>query len=261
MSSSPQVAIEDGLARLTLNRPKERNALDIPTLKAISAYLDDFSENPKVRVLLIAAEGKGFCAGADLAEWAAAEARGELESYGWTEAAHAMMSQLYLFPKPTLAAINGAAVGAGMDLALCCDMRIAAQSAKFKAGYTSMAYCPDAGASWHLPRLIGEEQAKRLLFFDELWSAEKALATGLVGELCADDELSQLATKRAASLAAGPTLAFAETKALLREGYSRTLREQLLAEQAAGLRCGRSQDAAEALNAIHEKRTSHFIGR
>jgi len=261
MSSSPQVSIENAVAHLRLNRPKERNALDIPTLKAISAYLDDFAENPKVRVLLIEAQGKGFCAGADLAEWSEAEARGELESYGWTEAAHAMMNQLYLLPKPTIAAINGAAVGAGMDLALCCDIRIAAQSAKFKAGYTSMAYCPDAGASWHLPRLIGEEQAKRLLFFDELWNAEKALATGLVGELCADDELADLAIKRAAALAAGPTYAFAETKTLLREGYSRPLREQLLAEQAAGLRCGRSQDATEALNAFAEKRSPHFTGR
>jgi len=261
MNRSPQVVIEGGIARLTLNRPTQRNALDIPTINAISAHLADFAENPAVRVLLIAAEGKGFCAGADLAEWAAAEARGELESYGWTQAAHAMMNALYLLPKPTLAAINGAAVGAGMDLALCCDMRIAAQSAKFKAGYTSMAYCPDAGASWHLPRLIGEEQAKRLLFFDELWNAERALAAGLVGEVCADNELLTLANQRAAQLAVGPTFAFAETKTLVRDSYSRALAEQLLAEQAAGLRCGRSQDAMEALNAINEKRSPQFIGR
>ncbi|WP_262196569.1 enoyl-CoA hydratase/isomerase family protein, partial [Escherichia coli] len=88
----------------------------------------------------------------------------------------------------TIAAINGTAVGAGMDLTLCCDLRIAAQSARFKAGYTSMAYSPDAGASWHLPRLIGSEQAKRLLFLDELWSADRALATGLVGEVVADEQ-------------------------------------------------------------------------
>jgi 2-(1,2-epoxy-1,2-dihydrophenyl)acetyl-CoA isomerase len=76
-----------------------------------------------------------------------------------------------------------------MDLSLCCDLRIAAQSARFKAGYTSMAYSPDAGASWHLPRLIGTEQAKRLLFLDELWGAERALAAGLVGEVVADEQL------------------------------------------------------------------------
>jgi len=219
------------------------------------------SANADHRVLLIEAAGKGFCAGADLAEWAAAEERGELESYGWTEAAHQMMNALYLLPKPTIAAIQGAAVGAGMDLALCCDMRIAGQSAKFKAGYTAMAYCPDAGASWHLPRLIGEEQAKRLLFFDELWNSERALAAGLIGELCADDELSSLASERAAQLAKGPTLAFAESKALLREGGNRSLKEQLLAEQAAGLRCGRSIDASEALKAANEKRSPQFIGR
>jgi len=261
MSSSPQLMIEQGVAHLTLNRPAARNALDIPTLKAISAYLEDFAENPAVRVLLIDAVGKSFCAGADLAEWAAAEARGELESYGWTQAAHQMMNQLYLLPKPTIAVIHGGAVGAGMDLALCCDMRIAGTSAHFKAGYTSMAYCPDAGASWHLPRLIGEEQAKRLLFLDELWNAEQALAVGLVGEVCPDTELSTLAQERAARFAAGPTLAFAETKTLIRQSYTRTLAEQLLAEQAAGLRCGRSQDASEALAAIAEKRPPHFTGR
>jgi len=260
MTPSPQVSLENGIARLTLNRPAQRNALDIPTLKAISAYLDDFAQNPAVRVLLIDAQGRSFCAGADLAEWNAAEARGELQSYGWTEAAHTMMNLLYLLPKPTIAAIQGAAVGAGMDLALCCDMRIASQSAKFKAGYTSMAYCPDAGASWHLPRLIGDEQAKRLLFFDELWTAERALAAGLVGELCADEQLPALALARATQLAQGPTLAFAESKALLREGQSRTLREQLAAEQAAGLRCGETKDATEALKAASEKRAPQFTG-
>jgi len=261
MSSSPHILIEQGVAHLTLNRPTQRNALDIPTLNAISAYLEDFAENPAVRVLLIDSAGKTFCAGADLAEWAAAEARGELESYGWTEAAHQMMNRLYLLPKPTIAAIHGGAVGAGMDLALCCDMRIADKTAYFKAGYTRMAYCPDAGASWHLPRLIGEEQAKRLLFLDEPYNAEQALAAKLVGQICEDGELATLAQEHAARFAAGPTLAFAETKTLIRDGYNRTLAEQLLAEQAAGLRCGRSQDAMEALNAINEKRPPQFIGR
>jgi len=236
MSSSPQILIEQGVAHLTLNRPTQRNALDIPTLNAISAYLEDFAENPAVRVLLIDSVGKTFCAGADLAEWAAAEQRGELESYGWTDAAHQMMNQLYLLPKPTIAAIHGGAVGAGMDLALCCDMRIA-------------------------DKTIGEEQAKRLLFLDEPYNAEQALAAKLVGQICEDGELATLAQEHAARFAAGPTLAFAETKTLIRDGYNRTLAEQLLAEQAAGLRCGRSQDAMEALNAINEKRPPQFIGR
>ncbi len=184
-----QTRVEAGIAWLVLNRPQQRNALDIPTLEALHVRLDACERDPAVRAVVLGGSGRSFCAGADLAEWAAAEARGELESYGWTEAAHALMGRLHALDKPTVAAVNGSAVGAGMDLALCCDFRIAAASARFKAGYTGMAYCPDAGASWHLPRLLGSEAAKRLLFLDEAWSAERALGAGLVGEVVADERL------------------------------------------------------------------------
>lgn len=253
--------VKGGVAWITLDRPDQRNALDIPTLKNLHAVLDEFNADPSVRVVVLTGSGRSFCSGADLAEWAEAEARGALESYGWTETAHALMSRLYSLEKPTIAAINGTAVGAGMDLTLCCDLRIAAQSARFKAGYTSMAYSPDAGASWHLPRLIGTEQAKRLLFLDELWGADRALAAGLVGEVCADEQLHDVTTELATRLANGPTFAFAQTKKLMREGAQRSLPEQLQAELAAGLLCGRSKDGAEALRAAIEKRPAHFSGQ
>lgn len=253
--------VDAGVGWITLNRGPQRNALDIPTLKALHALLDQFNADPAVRVLVLTGNGRSFCAGADLAEWAEAEARGVLESYGWTQTAHALMTRLHTLEKPTIAAINGTAVGAGMDLTLCCDFRIAGQSARFKAGYTSMAYSPDAGASWHLPRLIGTEQAKRLLFLDELWSADRALAAGLVGEVCADDQLLACAGELAGRLASGPTFAFAQTKTLIRDGAQRTLAEQLDAELEAGLLCGRSQDGDEALRAVMEKRTPQFIGK
>ncbi|MGZ7459421.1 enoyl-CoA hydratase/isomerase family protein [Pseudomonas sp. Ma2-10] len=253
--------VEAGVAWITLNRAAQRNALDIPTLRSLHALLDQFNVDPAVRVIVLTGTGRSFCAGADLAEWAEAEARGALESYGWTETAHAMMSRLYSLDKPTIAAINGTAVGAGMDLTLCCDLRVAAQSARFKAGYTSMAYSPDAGASWHLPRLIGTEQAKRLLFLDELWSADRALAAGLVSEVCADEQLLSMAGELAARLASGPTFAFVQTKKLMREGAQRSLPEQLSAELAAGLLCGRSEDGAEALRAAMEKRPPVFAGK
>lgn len=253
--------VQDGIAWITLNRPQQRNALDVPTLKALLVLLDAHEADPAVRVLVLTGSGRGFCAGADLAEWAEAEARGELESYGWTETAHALMTRLHGLDKPTIAAVNGTAVGAGMDLSLCCDFRIAAASARFKAGYTGMAYSPDAGASWHLPRLIGAEAAKRLLFLDELWNAERALAAGLVGEVIADEQLLTHVGEFAARLAAGPTFAFAQTKCLIRDGANRSLAQQLEAEQAAGLLCGRSEDAAEALRAVAEKRSPQFQGR
>ena len=260
-SSSLLCQIEAGIAWITLNRPDQRNALDIPGLRQLHGVLERCQDDPAVRVVVLGGSGRSFCAGADLAEWAEAEARGALESYGWTETAHALMSCLHSLDKPTIAAINGTAVGAGMDLALCCDLRVAGQSARFKAGYTGMAYAPDAGASWHLPRLIGSEQAKRLLFLDELWSAERALAAGLVGEVCADEQLRATVSELAGRLANGPTFAFAQTKRLLRESAERDLPAQLAAELAAGLLCGRSADGAEALRAATEKRPPRFIGR
>ncbi|WP_110992869.1 enoyl-CoA hydratase/isomerase family protein [Pseudomonas sichuanensis] len=259
--SSLLIQVEAGVAWITLNRPDQRNALDIPTLKHLHATLEACNSDPAVRVVVLTGTGRSFCAGADLAEWAEAEARGALETYGWTETAHALMQCLHSLDKPTIAAINGTAVGAGMDLSLCCDLRLAAQSARFKAGYTSMAYSPDAGASWHLPRLIGSEQAKRLLFLDELWGAERALAAGLVGEVVADEQLATAAAELAARLAQGPTFAHAQTKRLIRDGAQRSLAEQLSAELAAGLLCGRSEDGAEALRAASEKRAPRFIGK
>ncbi|MEN8641867.1 enoyl-CoA hydratase/isomerase family protein [Pseudomonas sichuanensis] len=259
--SSLLIQVEAGVAWITLNRPDQRNALDIPTLKHLHATLEACNSDPVVRVVVLTGTGRSFCAGADLAEWAEAEARGALETYGWTETAHALMQCLHSLDKPTIAAINGTAVGAGMDLSLCCDLRLAAQSARFKAGYTSMAYSPDAGASWHLPRLIGTEQAKRLLFLDELWGAERALAAGLVGEVVADEQLATAAAELAARLAQGPTFAHAQTKRLIRDGAQRSLAEQLSAELAAGLLCGRSEDGAEALRAASEKRAPRFIGK
>ncbi|UVK80990.1 enoyl-CoA hydratase-related protein [Pseudomonas sichuanensis] len=259
--SSLLIQVEAGVAWITLNRPDQRNALDIPTLKHLHATLEACNSDPAVRVVVLTGTGRSFCAGADLAEWAEAEARGALETYGWTETAHALMQCLHSLDKPTIAAINGTAIGAGMDLSLCCDLRLAAQSARFKAGYTSMAYSPDAGASWHLPRLIGTEQAKRLLFLDELWGAERALAAGLVGEVVADEQLATAAAELAARLAQGPTFAHAQTKRLIRDGAQRSLAEQLSAELAAGLLCGRSEDGAEALRAASEKRAPRFIGK
>jgi len=124
-----------------------------------------------------------------------------------------------------------------------------------------MRYSPDAGASWHLPRLIGSEQAKRLLFLDELWGAERALAAGLVSEVCADEQLPAVAAELAGRLANGPTFAYAQTKQLIRDGARRTLAEQLEAERHAGLLCGRSQDGAEALQASVERRAPRFTGQ
>lgn len=255
------VATNNGVRRITLDRPEQYNALSVPVLKALAECIDESASNAQVRCVVISGSGRAFCAGADVAEWAEAEANGTLETYGWTEAAHAMMAKLYALPKPVIAEVNGAAVGAGVDLALCCDFRYASTKSKFKAGYTTMAYCPDAGSSWHLPRLIGLEKAKQFLFFDKAWPAEQALAAGLVTEVYEPEALTAAVDAVAASLAAGPTFAYGQTKALLEQSSRNSLVEQLSLEQAAGLLCGRSKDADEALKASIEKRNPEFTGQ
>ncbi|MDE2435182.1 MAG: enoyl-CoA hydratase/isomerase family protein [Sphingomonadales bacterium] len=252
--------LSDGVLSLTLNRPETKNALAVPTLHRLLEIIREAAVNDAVRVVTITGAGKGFCSGADVAEWADAVERGALETYGWTEAAHAAFTALFALPKPTIALINGAAVGGGLDLALACDLRLCADNARFLPGYTAMGYSPDAGASWHLPRLIGTQAAKAFLFIDEAWGAKKALHHGLVLEVCLAAELAAHGRALAQRFAQGPTRAYAATKALLEQTWQRDFTQQLAAEASAGIACGRTRDAAEAVQAFRESRTPHFTG-
>jgi len=212
------------------------------------------------RAVILTGAGKAFSAGADIAEWAAAEKSGKVESYGWVDESHALVAEVFEFPKPTVALLNGAAVGAGLDLALACDFRFAADIARFSCAYTKMAYPPDAGGTWLLPRLIGLAAAKRFVYTGEFWSAAEAKAAGMISEVHPADSLTRAATDFARRLASGPTLATAEAKKLLQAADKRDFRSQLAAEHEAGERCGRSEDAREALAAAVAKREPVFKG-
>jgi 2-(1,2-epoxy-1,2-dihydrophenyl)acetyl-CoA isomerase len=229
-------------------------------LKALRSALADAAADQRTRALILTGAGKAFCAGADIAEWAKAEAAGRLESYGWTEESHALVGELFDFPKPTVALLNGAAVGAGLDLALACDFRFASDAARFSCAYTRMAYAPDAGGSWLLPRLIGLAAAKRFVYTGEVWSAAEAKEVGMVSEIHPAETLHTATIDFAMRLAAGPTVAIGEAKRLLQSAATRDLRTQLAAEHEAGLRCGRSHDAREALAAAVARRKPVFKG-
>ena len=171
------------------------------------------------------------------------------------------MQEVHDLPKPTVAVLNGAAVGAGLDLACACDFRVAADDAVFFCAYTWVGYNPDVGGSWLYPRLMGLEAAKRFVYTGERWDAAKAKGHGLVSEVVPRDDLAAAGARLAAELATGPSVAIGLAKGLLQTASTRTLGEQLEAEKAAGLICAQTDDHREALAAFTEKRSPVFRGR
>lgn len=253
---------DDGAVRtLTLNRPEVRNALDTELLAGLLSELRDAAADPEVRCLVLTGAGKGFCAGADVKAWVEEGPEADAGPSPWVELAHALVTELAAAPLPTVALLNGAAVGAGLDLALACDFRIAAAEARFACAYTWLAYPPDAGGTWLLPRVIGLERAKRFVYTGELWDAETALANGLVSRVVPLPDLTAAGAALAAELASGPTVAIGHAKRLLDSSHSRTLPEQLREEAAAGQACSRTDDHREALAAAAERREPRFRGR
>ena len=253
--------LSNGVLVATLSRAEARNALRRETLDLLLQACETTSADPDVRALLIKAEGKAFCSGADLQEWAEAEAQGALETYGWTERAHRLVLSLRALPKPAIAAIQGAAVGAGADLAFACDFRLMAEGASFRAGYLGMAYSPDMGGAWLVPRLVGEARAKAYFLRNERLGADLALQWGLAQEILPDDAFDERAYAFAQTLADGPTVALGLTKHLIQSSRERTLDTHLVEEEAQAKVCGRSRDAGEALDAAIARRAPRFQGR
>ncbi len=249
----------DAVRIVTLNRPEVRNALNTPLLRALRSAVAG-ADSSGVRCLVLTGAGKVFCAGADVAEWAEAESSGNAEESPWMDEMHGLIRDVAGFSKPSVAMLNGAAVGAGLDLALACDFRFAVDSAKFICAYTKMAYPPDAGGTWLLPRTVGVEAAKRFVFTGETWLAPEAQARGLVSEIHPADALTGETLAFAASLASGPTLAQIEAKRLMGDWQDRTLDAQLKLERSAGQRCAESADFREAMAAAVERRAPVFRG-
>lgn len=251
-----------GVRTLTLNRPDSRNALNVALLEAVRDALASAAGDAEVRCVVVTGAGKGFCAGADVREWAdLAGADAEEVGRRWELNAHALMQELHGLPKPTVALINGAAVGAGLDLACCCDFRLASDAAKLACAYTWIGYSPDAGGTWLYPRLLRPDLAKRLVYTGELWDAPTALRHGLVGEVVPAAQLAVYGQSFAELLASGPTVALGHAKRLMDEALGSSFADQLAAEAEAGRACAATEDHREALRAAVERRDPVFAGR
>ena len=252
----------DGAAWLVLDRPDALNALDLATKEALLAALEAASADDSVRAVALTGRGRAFCVGEDLRELRTAYQAGHAPELGETlERHYAPIVQLLAdMPKPTVALVNGIAAGAGVSLALACDLRVASSAASFKLAFSGVGLVPDAGATWNLPRLVGLSTAMRMVLLDDSVKADEALAIGLVSRVFPAEEFERLAAATVAALAAGPTLAHARAKALLRGGLQAGLGAALDAEAAAQRASGQTKDHLEGVAAFLEKRAPGFQG-
>jgi 2-(1,2-epoxy-1,2-dihydrophenyl)acetyl-CoA isomerase len=255
---------EDGVATLILNRPRALNALNKEMIDELFLLLKQVAEDGEVKVLILTGAGRAFCFGADVAEFTQAENRepsGSPLVLLLLEKAQGIIRLLSYMPKPTLAALNGFATGLGLDLALACDLRIAAERAKLAEAYISMGLVPDGGGTFFLPRLIGFARAAQLIFLGEPLSAAEAERMGLINRVVPNDQLAASARDWAIKLAKGPTLGIRLAKEALHKNLQGDLLSALQAEADLQKICLASEDHREAVRAFQEKRRPLFKGR
>jgi 2-(1,2-epoxy-1,2-dihydrophenyl)acetyl-CoA isomerase len=251
-----------GVAWLTLSRPDSLNSLDTGVKEALVATLTAAAGDPAVRAVALTGSGRGFCVGQDLRELSGVYRSGGSPDFAEVLERHyaPVVRQFAGMPKPTVAVVNGIAAGAGMSLALACDLRLASSAARFRLAFAGIALIPDAGATWHLPRLVGLSRALEIALLGDWVEAEEALRIGLVNRVFPAEELTARAEELLATLASGPTLALARTKALLRSNLQVDLDRALQAEAQAQAASGRTKDHLEGLTAFLEKRPPRFQG-
>jgi enoyl-CoA hydratase/carnithine racemase len=259
--------LEAGVALVTLNRPASRNALSDTLSPALRRLLPRLAEDDGVRCLLLTGAGTAFCAGGDVKGMAGgtkrADAPTSLEAVvaDQAERQRALTGALYDLPFPTLAALPGPAAGAGLSIALACDLRIAAQSAFVTTGFANVGLGGDYGASFFLTQLVGTARARELFFSAERVDAERCLELGILNRVVPDPALMDEALAWARRLAAGPTLAYREMKQNLDRALRTDLHTCLEYEAAGTVRTAGTEDHREAVRAFVEKRKPEFHGR
>lgn len=250
--------VADGVATLTLNHPATRNALSWKMAEEMGHALDNLGN---ARALVITGAGKGFCSGGDMSsEVREGSDFGEMLYEGLTEAVNPMLLKLKALKIPVIAAVNGAAAGAGAPLALLADFVIAGQSAFFFMAFPNVGLVPDSGGSFTLPRLIGKARAMQMMLLAEKISAEQALDWGMIYKVVPDDVLQGEAQRLAARLADGPTVSYGLIRQQVQEAEESDLATVLQTEAVNQRTAGKSKDCAEAVAAFLEKRAPVFRG-
>jgi 2-(1,2-epoxy-1,2-dihydrophenyl)acetyl-CoA isomerase len=254
--------VADGIARLTLNRPERLNSFNTVMHSEVRDALAGIEDGSKARALVITGAGRGFCAGQDLGDRAVAPGGTAVDLGDSIDKYYKpLIMTLRNLPLPVIAAVNGVAAGAGANIALACDLVIAARSASFVQAFSKLGLVPDSGGTWFLPRLVGTARAMGLAFLGEKLSAEQAAQWGLIWRCVEDAELAGVVDGLARQLATAPTRGIARTKQALYESWGRTLEQQIDVERDYQRELGRTADYKEGVAAFTEKRTPQFTGR
>jgi 2-(1,2-epoxy-1,2-dihydrophenyl)acetyl-CoA isomerase len=258
MTHGLRVEIDGPIATLTLDRPEALNALTVPVKVALRETLESIATDRAVRAVILTGAGRAFCAGQDLAEREQPDAAPlDVEV---RERYNPIIRALRSMGQPVIAAVNGVAAGAGASLAFACDLRIAAEEARFVLAFGRIGLVPDSGASWFLPRLVGPAKAAELALIGDAVDAAEALRIGLVSRVVPGDQLLAEARALAGRLADGAPLALALTKTALDRSLTIDLDEALEGEAKLQGIAGDSADHAEGLAAFREKRAPRFTG-
>ena len=256
-----RLGVDNGLATITLNAPDRLNAVSRKMIAEIKQCWEEIEADASVRAVLLTGAGRGFCAGADLADpdreaGATADAGAALEKFF-----NPVIRAMRTIPKPVVSAVNGVAAGVGMSFALASDIAVAAKSASFLQAFARIGLLPDGGSTWFLPRLVGEQRARALAMLAPQISAEQARDWGLIWDVVDDAALMPTAIRIARKLAEGPTLALARIKQALNESTGNDLSQQLDVEREFQSELGRSEDFKEGVAAFLAKRKADFKGK
>ena len=251
---------EGGVVTASFNRPEVKNAFDLETLEELRSVIADVEANAEDRCLVLTGANGDFCTGADVASLPG-NSEGDAAQLAWMRQAPELPRVLRQLRVPTIAKVNGLAVGAGMSIAMGCDIVVASERARFSMIFAKRALTLDFGGSWLLPRLVGLAKAKELALTGDIIDAPTALSIGLIARMVGVDELDGSVHELASALAKGPTLALSRSKQLVDDGLVRSFDESVDAEILSQVASLSTEDAAEAMAAFLEKRQANYQGR